>query len=116
MKKGILLLAGAVLTASTWAGADEIVEARADHAVGGGFGALTGFMIGAVGGPVGALVGGGLGWLAGGGVQKAAGLGHTLYVVEAEDGSTRRVRTSDEGLRKGQQVVRKGAQLSAVSQ
>lgn len=116
MKNLVVLVTCATLLASALAGADEVVQAREDRAVGGGFGGLSGFMLGAAaGGPIGALVGGGLGYLAGQGVQKAAGLEQTLYVVEAEDGSRARVRTSDSGLVAGQQVVRDGASLTAQS-
>lgn len=114
MKNLVALVACVTLLGSTLAGADEVVAARTDRAVGGGFGGLSGFMLGAAaGGPIGALVGGGLGYLAGQGVQQAAGLDQTLYVVEAEDGSRVRVRTSKNGVVVGQKVTREGANLTA---
>lgn len=115
MKNVVALVAGATLLASTLAGADEVVQARQDRMVGGGFGGLSGFMLGAAAGPVGALIGGGLGYFIGQGAQQAAGLDQTLYVVEAEDGSRSRVRSSANGLVVGQQVERDGTKLTALN-
>ncbi|NKQ10056.1 hypothetical protein [Pseudomonas sp. SST3] len=116
MKNLVALVAGAILLTSTLAGADEVVEAGQDRIVGGGFGGLSGFMLGAAaGGPIGALIGGGLGYFAGQGVQEAAGLEQTRYVIEAEDGSRSRVRSSDNGFVVGQEVERDGAKLTALS-
>jgi len=114
MKNLVAMVSCATLLASSLAGADEVVSARTDRVVGGGFGGLSGFMLGAAaGGPIGALVGGGLGYFAGQGVQQATGLDQTLYVVQAEDGTRARVRSSDGGFAAGQQVRRDGANLSA---
>ncbi len=115
MKNLVALVAGAMLLTSTLAGADEVVEARQDRVVGGGFGGLSGFMLGATAGPIGALIGGGLGYFVGQGAQQAAGLDQTLYVIEAEDGSHSRVRTSTNGFVAGQQVQRDGANLTALN-
>ncbi|HCJ29202.1 MAG TPA: hypothetical protein DHV63_07905 [Pseudomonas sp.] len=116
MKNLVALVAGAILLTSTLVGADEVVKARQDRVVGGGFGGLSGFMLGAAaGGPIGALVGGGLGYFAGQGVQTAAGLEQTLYVIEAEDGSLSRVRSSNHGFVAGQQIQRDGADLTALN-
>lgn len=116
MNNLVAWMTGAMLLASTAVSADEVVQVRQDRAVGGGFGGLTGFMLGAAaGGPVGALVGGGMGYFVGQGVQKAAGLEHTLYIVETEEGSRSRVRTSASGLVVGQQVRREGASLTALN-
>jgi outer membrane lipoprotein SlyB len=117
MKNLAALVTCATLLTSSLAGADEVVTAQEDRIVGGGFGGLSGFMLGAAaGGPIGALVGGGLGYFAGQGVQTAAGLEQTLYVIEAEDGSRSRVRTSHNGMVAGQQVQRDGASLTARNQ
>ncbi len=114
MKNLVALVTCATLLASALAGADEVVSAHKDRVVGGGFGGLSGFMLGAAaGGPIGALVGGGLGYLAGQGVQEAAGLEQTLYVIETEDGSRSRLRTSRNDLVAGQQVQRDGSRLTA---
>lgn len=116
MKNLVALVTGAILLTSTLANADEVVKAREDRVVGGGFGGLSGFMLGAAaGGPIGALVGGGLGYFAGQGVQKAAGLEQTLYVIEAEGGSQSRVRTSDNGFVAGQEIERDGSNLTALN-
>ncbi|MGK9065697.1 hypothetical protein [Stutzerimonas chloritidismutans] len=97
MKTLATWIAGAALITSGWAGADEIVEARPDRVVGGGFGGLSGFMLGAAaGGPIGALVGGGAGYLLGQQVQGAAGLEQRLYVIRTADGRLLRVRRSAE--------------------
>lgn len=116
MNNLVALVASAMLLGSTLASADEVVSVREDRAVGGGFGGLSGFMLGAVaGGPIGALIGGGLGYFAGQGVQEAAGLEQTLYVIKNEDGSQSRVRSSKNGLIAGQQVMRNGANLTALN-
>lgn len=114
MKKFILAAASAAILTSGAVRADEILEVHPDHAVGGGFGGLSGFMVGAVAGPIGALVGGGLGWLAGRGVQHAAGLEQTLYVVRKEDGSIARIRSSDGSFLQGQHIRRDGAEITAM--
>lgn len=114
MKNLVAMVSCATLLASSLAVADEVVSARTDRVVGGGFGGLSGFMLGAAaGGPIGALVGGGLGYLAGQGVQQAAGLDQTLYVIEADDGSRSRLRSSSTHLAAGQQVQRDGSRLTA---
>lgn len=116
MKNLVALVTCATLLTSLLAGADEVVSAREDRVVGGGFGGLSGFMLGAAaGGPIGALIGGGLGYLAGQGVQAAAGLEHTLYVIEEDDGSRSRLRTSDNGLVVGQQVRHESGELTALN-
>ncbi|MCQ4261071.1 hypothetical protein [Stutzerimonas stutzeri] len=116
MKNLVALVTSAMLLGSALVGADEVVSAQEDRAVGGGFGGLSGFMLGAAaGGPIGALIGGGLGYLAGQGVQEAAGLEQTLYVITNEDGSQSRVRSYQEGLVAGQQVQRNGAELTALN-
>ncbi|MBA1280135.1 MULTISPECIES: hypothetical protein [Pseudomonadaceae] len=115
MKNLVALVAGAMLLTSTLAGADEVVEARQDRVVGGGFGGLSGFMLGAAAGPIGALIGGGLGYFVGQGAQQAAGLDQTLYIIEAEDGSQSQVRSSANGFVVGQQVERDGAKLTALN-
>ena len=116
MKNLVALVTCATLLSSSLAGADEVVSAREDRVVGGGFGGLSGFMLGAAaGGPIGALIGGGLGYLAGQGVQEAAGLEQTLYVIEKDDGSRSRLRTSNNGLVAGQQVQREGGDLTALN-
>lgn len=116
MRNLAALVTIATLLTSTLAGAEEVVSARQDCAVGGGFGGLSGFMLGAAaGGPIGALIGGGLGYLAGQGVQEAAGLEQTLYVIEKDDGSRSRLRTSNNGLLAGQQVQREGGDLTALN-
>jgi len=104
-----------MLLTSTLVGADEVVQAREDRVVGGGFGGLSGFMLGAAAGPIGALIGGGLGYFVGQGAQQAAGLDQTLYVIEAEDGSRTRVRSSANDFIVGQQVERDGANLTALN-
>lgn len=114
MKNLVALVTCATLLASSLVVADSVVTAHEDRVVGGGFGGLSGFMLGAAaGGPIGALVGGGLGYFVGQGVQQATGLEQTLYVVQAEDGTRTRVRTSDDGFVAGQQVQRDGANLTA---
>jgi outer membrane lipoprotein SlyB len=114
MKSATVLMAAAVVLASTMASADEVLEVHEDRAVGGGFGGLSGFMLGAAaGGPIGALVGGGIGYLVGQGAQQAAGLEQTLYVVKRDDGSISRIRTSDGGFLQGQHIERNGAQVTA---
>ncbi|MCG6539844.1 hypothetical protein MCB86_07110 [Pseudomonas sp. KSR10] len=114
MKNLVALVTCATLLSSSLAVADSVVTAQEDRVVGGGFGGLSGFMLGAAaGGPIGALVGGGLGYFAGQGVQKAAGLEQTLYVVEHEDGSQSRLRSSHNGLVAGEQVQRDGTLISA---
>lgn len=115
MKNLVALVTGAMLLTSTLVGADEVVQAREDRVVGGGFGGLSGFMLGAAAGPIGALIGGGLGYFVGQGVQQAAGLDQTLYVIEAEDGSRTRVRSSANDFIVGQQVERDGANLTALN-
>ncbi|MDT3708730.1 hypothetical protein BSR09_06385 [Stutzerimonas degradans] len=114
MKKLIVAAASAAILISASVHADEILEVHPDHAVGGGFGGLSGFMVGAVGGPIGALVGGGLGWLLGSGVQDAAGLEQTLYVVRKEDGSIDRIRSSNGSFLAGQHIRRDGAEITAM--
>ena len=116
MKKSIVSVAAVLLLSSSLVQADQVVEANKDHMVGGGFGGLTGFMVGgAMGGPIGALVGGGLGYFGGKEVQQAAGLDQTLYVIQAEDGSLARVRTSSaDAFAIGEAVNRDGAHLSAM--
>jgi len=104
-----------MLLTSTLVIADEVVQAREDRVVGGGFGGLSGFMLGAAAGPIGALIGGGLGYFVGQGAQQAAGLDQTLYVIEAEDGSRTRVRSSANDFIIGQQVERDGANLTALN-
>ena len=114
MKKSILLIS-VMLLANTAVHADEVISVQKDHAVGGGFGGLSGFMLGAaVGGPIGALVGGGVGYFTGQSVQEAAGLEHNLYILEDAEGNTSRLRTSAEGFVPGQQVERDGSHLAAV--
>jgi len=115
MKSATVLMAAAVVLASSMASADEVLEVHEDRAVGGGFGGLSGFMLGAAaGGPIGALVGGGIGYLVGQGAQQqAAGLEQTLYVVKRDDGSISRIRTSDGGFLQGQHIERNGAQVTA---
>ncbi|TYP62418.1 hypothetical protein [Stutzerimonas stutzeri] len=116
MKNLVALVTCATLLVSSLAGADEVVSAHEDRVVGGGFGGLSGFMLGAAaGGPIGALIGGGLGYLAGQGVQEAAGLEQTLYVIEKDDGSRTRLRTSNNDLVAGQQVQREGGELTALN-
>ena len=116
MKNLVALVTCATLLVSSLAVADEGLEVHQDRAVGGGFGGLSGFMLGAAaGGPIGALIGGGLGYLAGQGVQAAAGLEQTLYVIEKDDGSRSRLRTSNNGLLAGQQVQREGGDLTALN-
>ena len=116
MKNLVALAAAAMLLGSTLVSADEVVNAREDRAVGGGFGGLSGFMLGAAaGGPIGALIGGGLGYFAGQGVQEAAGLEQTLYVIENEDGTQSSVRSSKNDLIAGQQVKRNGTNLTALN-
>jgi len=116
MKNLVALVTCATLLTTSLAGADEVVSAREDHVVGGGFGGLSGFMLGAAaGGPIGALIGGGLGYLAGQGVQEAAGLEQTLYVIEKDDGGRARLRTSNNDLVAGQQVQREGGELTALN-
>ncbi len=115
MKNLVALVTGAMLLTSTLVGADEVVQAREDRVVGGGFGGLSGFMLGAAAGPIGALIGGGLGYFVGQGAQQAAGLDQTLYVIEAEDGSRTRVRSSANDFIVGQQVERDGANLTALN-
>ena len=113
MKKSIVLLAGAALLASALVRADQIVTAQSDTAVGGGFAGMTGLMLGAAaGGPLGALVGAGLGYLAGSAGQEAAGLEQTLYVIKDDEGKITRVRSSDGGFVKGQQVSLSGSQVT----
>lgn len=110
----VALVAGTMMLTCTLANADEVISARQDRLVGGGFGGLSGFMLGAAGGgPIGALVGGGLGFFAGQGVQSAAGLEQALYTVQADDGTQSRVRTSDKHFLAGQQVERDGGKLTA---
>lgn len=113
MKKSSLLVAVTLVFAQGAASADEIVEVRPDRMVGGGFGALSGFMLGAAGGPIGALAGGALGFYAGQGVQGVAGLEQNLYVIKAEDGSVVHVRSAPLSLSVGQQIVREGSRLTA---
>lgn len=117
MKISVLLLAAAAVFSASLVQADQVVEARTDRMVGGGFGGLTGFMVGgAVGGPIGALVAGGLGYFGGQQAQQAAGLDHTLYVIQSEDGSLSKVRTSrTQDITVGDAVRRDGAVLSAMS-
>ncbi|WP_150301257.1 hypothetical protein [Pseudomonas profundi] len=117
MKKAILSVAAAMLLSSSLVQADQVVETRTDRMVGGGFGGLTGFMVGgAVGGPIGALVGGGLGYFGGAQAQQAAGLDQTLYVIQAEDGSLTRVRTSRaDAFAVGERIIRDSANLNAMS-
>ncbi|WP_150302853.1 hypothetical protein [Pseudomonas saliphila] len=117
MKKSMVSVAAILLLSSSLVQADQVVEAKEDRMVGGGFGGLTGFMVGgAVGGPIGALVGGGLGYFGGKGAQQAAGLDQTLYVIQAEDGSLNRVRTSSaDGFAVGEAVNRDGSNLSAMN-
>ena len=106
MKSATVLMAAAVVLASSMVSAEEVLEVHEDRAVGGGFGGLSG-------GPIGALVGGGIGYLVGQGAQQAAGLEQTLYVVKRDDGSISRIRTSDGGFLQGQHIERNGAQVTA---
>lgn len=117
MKKSVVAVAGALLLTSALAHADQVVEASEDLMVGGGFGGLTGFMVGgAVGGPIGAIVGGSLGFFSGQQVQQIAGLDQTLYVIQAENGTLSRVRTSaTDTFVVGEAVDRDGAKLSAMN-
>lgn len=116
MRKIIILSAVSALLTSPLGHAEQILSAQSDTLVGGGFSGLTGLMLGgAAGGPVGALIGGGLGYLVGSQAQEAMGLEQTLYVIKDENGLTRRVRSSDTGFIKGQQVSLQGSQVTATA-
>lgn len=114
MHKVIALCAAAALLNSPLSQAEQIISAQNDTRVGGGYSALSGFMLGgAAGGPLGALVGGGLGYLAGSQAQEALGLEQTLYVIKDDNGHISSLRSSDSGFVKGQQVSLQGAQITA---
>lgn len=116
MHKVISLCAVAALLSSPLSHAEQILTAQSDTRVGGGYSALSGFMLGgAAGGPLGALLGGGLGYLAGSQAQQALGLEQTLYVIKDDNGQITRVRSSESGFVKGQQVSLQGSQISAAA-
>jgi hypothetical protein len=84
--------------------ADTVISETTDTLPGKGFGALGGFMAGATAGPVGALAGAGIGALGGALFQRASGVSDHAYVVEADDGSRRAVRSPGRTWSPGDQV------------
>ncbi|WDE12173.1 hypothetical protein [Thalassomonas haliotis] len=113
MKSKILILTGfLVLTAPVQA--DEIVEAVPDNTIGQAVGGWSSFLIGgAVGGPIGAIVGGIAGAWTGGNIQQAADKSENGYLVKAEDGSTRYIRSPNQAFAVGDQVKVTGIRVIA---
>lgn len=116
MRKLITLSAVVALLNSPLSHAEQILSAQSDTLVGGGYSSLSGFMLGgAAGGPVGAVVGAAIGYFAGSEAQQALGLEQTLYVIKDDGGHVHRVRSSDAGFIKGQQVSVQGSQITALA-
>jgi hypothetical protein len=84
--------------------ADTVISETTDTLPGKGFGALGGFMAGATAGPVGALAGAGIGALGGALLQRVSGVSDHAYVVAADDGSRRVVRSPGRSWSPGDQV------------
>ena len=102
-----------ILVASQAVSAGEIVSETADNTVGAAYGGGVGLLVGgaATGGPLGALVGLGLGILGGKFAQQKAGLSQRAYVVSADGGNLKTVRSPRQIFQPGDQVTISGNRL-----
>jgi len=116
MNRTLVFLLISALTLSPLSWADEVVREVEDNTVGGVFGGTAGLLVGGAiaGGIPGALLGGVLGLFGGKQLQESSGLSQRAYVVAAEDGEHKTIRSPQAVYQPGDDVVLVGDRIQAA--